>query len=470
MSLFSRHKNTVALACVLLVQLLALGVQVKEKTAEGPVHAMRLLTVETISAFERALFHTGSGVRGIWANYFDLRHVRRENRRLKDETDRMRMERAREQEEIRQAHRLYALLAFKQQWIDTTVAAQVIGTSPMETSRLLFLDKGASDGIRADMPVITPDGVVGKVLAVFGDTSQVLMINDPTSGVGAMMVNSRLQGVVKGTPTGGVMLDHIMAGETVQPGEPLVTSGGDRIFPKGVPIGTVLKTGTGHNNMLDIQVKPAANLNRLEEVLVITHQKQREPDTAGLGTIRASDLLAEHLPSVPSPADSTAVPAAGAPAGAAAAKPASPGAAPTAPASPGGTAAAPKPTSPAAPAAAPKPAVPGINPATRPVAPKPVAPGAKPASTAGGNRNPPAPKANPAASAPATAKPASPAATAQSPKPKAVSPAAASKGTTTGAQGTASNTTQGANHARPKAAPASETSTGHAPEEATHGQ
>ena len=450
MSLFSRHKNTFALAFVLLVQLLALGVQVKRQTAEGPVRTIRLLAVETVSTFERALLHTGSGVRGIWTNYFDLRHVRRENQRLKDETDRMRMERAREQEEIRQAQRLYALLAFKQQWIDTTVAAQVIGTSPMETSRLLYLDKGADDGIRADMPVITPDGVVGKVLAVFGNTSQVLMINDPTSGVGALMVNSRLQGVLKGTPTGGVMLDHIMVGETVQRGEPLVTSGGDRIFPKGIPIGTVLKTGSGHNLMLDIQVKPAANLNRLEEVLVITHQKQREPDTAGLGPIRASDLLAEHLPSVPSPADSAVAPAAGAPAGAAAApKAVSPGAAPAAPTSQGGT------------AAAPKAAVPGISPATKPVAPKPVAPGAKPAPAAGVNA--PAPKS---ASAQAAAKPAAPAgaAAAQQPKSTAVSPAAAPKG----AASSAPNATQGASHAKPKPAPAAEPSTGNAPEEATH--
>jgi len=459
MSLFSRHKNTVALAIVLLIQLLALGVQVKRQTAEGPVRVIRLLTVDTISTFERALLHTGSGIRGVWTNYFDLRHVRRENQRLKEETDRMRMERAREQEEIRQAQRLYALLAFKQQWIDTTVAAQVIGTSPMETSRLLYLDKGADVGIHPDMPVITPDGVVGKVLAVFGDTSQVLMINDPSSGVGALMVNSRLQGVVKGTPTGGVMLDHIMVGETVQPGEPLVTSGGDRIFPKGVPIGTVLKTGTGHSLMLDIQVKPAANLNRLEEVLVITHQKQRGPDTAGLGPIRASDILAEHLPSVPPPATSGAAPAAGGapPAGAAAVpgatvphvpgtgaavpKPPVPGAAPAARVSPALTPAAPKPPTPGATTAAPKPIAPGGGPA-----PKPSAPGVKPAPAAGVTPAAPRAKANSAASAPAAAKPASPA----------------------GASNTASNANQGANHSKPKTAAGAQAETGNAPEEATH--
>ena len=173
-------------------------------------------------------------MRGVWSNYIDLRNVRRENLRLKAEAEQMRLDRAREQEEARQARRIQALLGFKEQWIDTTVAAQVIGTSGTESSRLIYLDKGAKDGIRADMPVITPDGVVGKVLTVYGETSQVLLINDPTSGVGAILVNSRLQGIVKGTPTGEVQLNYIMGDETVQPGEALVTSGGDRVFPEGV--------------------------------------------------------------------------------------------------------------------------------------------------------------------------------------------------------------------------------------------
>jgi rod shape-determining protein MreC len=109
----------------------------------------------------------------------------------------------------------------------------------------------------------------------------------------------------------------------VQPGEPLVTSGGDRVFPKGLPIGTVSNVSVGHNLFLDIKVKPAVDLNRLEEVLVITDQKPRAPDAIGLGAIRASDILAGHLPGVPVappvPAPQTVSPAAPA-----APKPASP--------------------------------------------------------------------------------------------------------------------------------------------------
>ncbi len=301
MNFFSRHKNTVVLATVLLAQFLALAVQVKRQTAEGPVRLIRFLTVSAIAPFERVFIYSGQSMRGVWTNYIDLRNVRSENARLKAESEQMRLERAREQEDARQARRIQALLGFKEQWIDVTVAAQVIGTSGTESSRVLYLDKGTKDGIRADMPVITPDGVVGKVLTVYGETAQVLVMNDPTSGVGATLVDSRLQGIVKGTSTGEVQLSYIMGDETVKPGEALVTSGGDRVFPKGLPIGTVANVSMGRNLFLDIKVKPAADLNRLEEVLVITEQKLRAPDTTGLGPIRASDILAQHLPGVPQP-------------------------------------------------------------------------------------------------------------------------------------------------------------------------
>ncbi len=369
MNLFSRHKNTVILAAVLLAQFLALAVQVKRQTAEGPVRVIRLIAVTTLAPFERMMIYTGEGVRGIWTNYIYLRGVRSENDRLKDDAERMKLDRLREQEDARQARRLQALLQFKERWIDATVAAQVVGTSGTESSRLIYLDKGTADGIKPDMPVITPDGVVGKVLAVFGDhSSQVLMINDPTSGVGATLVTSRLQGIVKGTPTGEVQLNYIMGDENVLPGESLVTSGGDRVFPKGLPIATVTKVSMGRNLFLDIRLKPAVDLNRLEEVLVITSQKAREPDTAGLGPIRASDILAQHLPGVPQAPTTGPVqsPAGAAPASTAVAqpshastvpvqsvaqKPASPKTAPTADVAKPGTAEAGKPKV----AAAPKP-------------------------------------------------------------------------------------------------------------------
>src|SRR5277367_3058932 len=150
------------------------------------------------------------------------------------------------------------------------------------------------------MAVITAEGVVGKVLRAFNTTSQVLLINDQTSGVGALLEKSRLQGVVRGTPLGEVVLEKVMSDETVQPGDRVLTSGGDQIFPKGLPVGTVTKVSPGPALFLNIRVRPIADLSRLEEVLVITQQEEKEPALAdGVQPMRAADILAQRLPSVP---------------------------------------------------------------------------------------------------------------------------------------------------------------------------
>ena len=155
------------------------------------------------------------------------------------------------------------------------------------------------------MPVITADGVVGKVLQVFKRTSLVLLLNDQTSGVGAILEKSRIQGVAKGTATGEVFLDRVMSDEQVEPGEKLLTAGGDRVFPKGLPLGTVTKVSPGQEVFLNIRVKPAVNLSRLEEVLVIVKKEERQAVAEDVVPVRAADVLAQRLPGVPDkpPAD-----------------------------------------------------------------------------------------------------------------------------------------------------------------------
>jgi rod shape-determining protein MreC len=140
---------------------------------------------------------------------------------------------------------------------------------------------------------------VGKIAQVFPDSSQVLPINDQFSGVGAALKDSRLQGILKGSPSGATTLQYIMSDEKVVPGEEVVTSGGDRIFPKGLPVGKVVSSEPGKDLFLNIRVVPSAQLDQLEEVLVVTKITEKMPDAKDLGPLRASDILAERLPSVP---------------------------------------------------------------------------------------------------------------------------------------------------------------------------
>jgi rod shape-determining protein MreC len=311
MDVLGRYRNLIVLVGVLFAQILGLAVQVKRTTDSEPTRLIRIWAVGAVTPLEKALVWTETSTRYAWHNYFYLRGVRAENRDLKQQIERMSLERVRMSQDADQARRLQALLAFKEQFISGTMAAQVIGGSGSELSRSVYIDKGESDGIKPDMAVITADGIVGKVLRVYRSTALVLLIDDQTSGVGALLDKTRLQGILRGTPSGEVVLEKVMSDETVPAGEMVLTSGGDGIFPKGLLVGRVTSVAPGSELFLNIHVRPATDLSKLEEVLVVTKidQKQAEPDQTGAA--RAVDILAERLPGVPSkPADANSADAA----------------------------------------------------------------------------------------------------------------------------------------------------------------
>jgi rod shape-determining protein MreC len=299
-SVLGRYRNLTILVGVLFLQVLGLAVQVKRSADAENTRLIRIWAVDLITPFESGLLRVQNGTSNLWHSYVFLRGVRTENRQLKEQIAQMRLEQVRLNEDAAQAHRLQSLLGFKEQFIGKPLPAQVIGSSGSDLSRSIYIDKGSNDGVAADMAVITAGGIVGKVLRVYPSTSLVLMINDQSSGVGVLLEKSRLQGVLRGTPTGELMLERVMGDEAVAPGDTVLSSGGDQIFPKGLPVGTVSKVSPGKEMFLSIKVKPAADLSRLEEVLVVTEKQEREPAVAQNGEkVRAADILAQRLPSVP---------------------------------------------------------------------------------------------------------------------------------------------------------------------------
>jgi rod shape-determining protein MreC len=320
---FSRYRNLTILVAILFAQVLGLAVQVRRSNDSESTRLIRVWAVGAVTPFEKAIVWAQNSVSYTWRNYFYLRGVRQENRDLKYQIASLRLEQVRLSQDAAQARRLQALLGFKEQYISKTLPAQVIGFDGSELSRAVYIDKGSNDGLKRDMAVITADGVVGKILRVYSSASLVLLIDDQTSGVGAFLEGSRLQGVLRGTPAGGVVLQNILGDEAVQPGEKVLTSGGDRIFPKGLAAGIVTSVSRGSDSFLNIRVHSAANLGKLEEVLVIT-QEQEKPAVADQGTsMRAVDILAQRLPSVPDTppaavptANTDSAPAASRPAGA----------------------------------------------------------------------------------------------------------------------------------------------------------
>ena len=245
-TVLGRYRNLIILVGVLFLQVLGLAMQVKKNGAdEEKTRLIRIWAVNAVTPLERTLVWVENGSGNLWHNYFYLRGVRAENRQLKEQIEQMRLQQVRLADDAAQASRLQIFLAFKEQFISHTVAAQVIGSSGSDLSRIIYIDKGEKAGIQRDMAVMTSDGIVGKVLLVYPSVAQVLLINDQSSGVGALLEKSRLQGVLRGTANGEVMLERVMSDEQVSPGETVLTSGGDQIFPKGLPVGTVTKVGSG---------------------------------------------------------------------------------------------------------------------------------------------------------------------------------------------------------------------------------
>jgi rod shape-determining protein MreC len=304
---FRNTLNLVVLMVVLLVQVIGLAVQVK-RPDDGGTRLIRVWAIGIVTPITRTIVHTEDWFSNTWHSYVWLRGVRKENEDLKDQIAQMKMQQIRLVEDASQAQRLQLLLGFKEAYISKTVPAQVISTTGSEFSRAIYIDKGSKDGIAADMPVVTPEGIVGKVLRVLPSTSLVLLVNDPTSGAGVILEKSRVQGILKGSANGATMLNNVMADEKVQPGDRILTSGGDRIFPKGLPVGRVATVGPGQDLFYNIRVRPAANLNQLEEVLVITKIEDKAPDAVAEGwrngclpwrRLRRTSLPARRLPAKP---------------------------------------------------------------------------------------------------------------------------------------------------------------------------
>jgi rod shape-determining protein MreC len=328
-SFFSRYRNLIVLLAILLVQIVGLAVQVR-RTDEGRrtfdpkdpsgVRLIRLWAEGLVAPPERGIQSAKMAAINLWQSYLYLRHVREQNQDLQQTVDRLRLEQAALMEDAQQGERLQAMLDFQHKYIYTTLPAQAIGSSGSDQSRVFYLDKGSNNGLKPDMAVITADGIVGKVRDVFPTTAQVLMINDQTSGAGVILETTRIRGILTGNASGRLEVVGILADDRIKPGEKVLTAGGDLIFPRGLPVGEVERVvrDPDRDAFIDVIVKPAAHIDRLDEVLVITSTQPRfspeeQQDLATSETVmgaeaaaikdqlKASEVMAERLPGLIDP-------------------------------------------------------------------------------------------------------------------------------------------------------------------------
>lgn len=265
-SFLERYRHLTLLVAVLLAQLFLLAFQIK---TQNDASLIRVWTSATISPVQRFLDWTVDGMRSLLGDYFLLYDVNQENHALKEELERARIRLQQLQARADEADRLAALLNLRQTYPDVPlVAAEVIGTGATGNVRLVSLNRGADAGLEPNMAVLTPEGVVGKIVSVFPTTAQVLLLTDEKSGVGALLAENRVHGVLKGTGSQLCELAYVPVDEEIEVGAHLLTSGQDRVFPKGIPVGRIVSAEPGEF-FWTIEVEPAARLSRLEQVLVL---------------------------------------------------------------------------------------------------------------------------------------------------------------------------------------------------------
>jgi rod shape-determining protein MreC len=280
------------LAVVIAMQLLLLAYQVK--TGQD-IRLLRVWSVTAITPAARVIETVRTGTTGFFSDYFFLLDVRDENRRLKSEVGRIKLENQFLKTELSTADRARALTGFQRRSPSRTIAARIIGNGTGANSKVVFIDQGSGSGIEKGMAVITPDGIVGKVIQAFPVASQVLLITDPTFAAGVISQKNHARGTLKGQGGPTCLVDFVQNEQKVDKDEWFFTSGDDRVFPKGLPAGQAIVVRSGKANK-EIYVTPSGLQGDAEEVLVVLEAvHQPIPDPA-----HASPVL--HM-TQPPPAD-----------------------------------------------------------------------------------------------------------------------------------------------------------------------
>lgn len=264
-SILQRYRNQMVLVIVVGLQLILVGYQVRNK------EDMRLVRVWAVSAVT-PLARVLEGVRGLGArilnDYFLLLAARDENARLKEELNRLKLENQQMREDLGTADRGKALLAFQARTPSKMLAARVIANSAGVNSKVVFVDRGTVNGVMRGMAVITPDGIVGRVLLAYPMASQVMLVSDSGFAAGVVSQKAHALGIVRGQGNSNLLVDRVPIEAKVEVGERFYTSGDDRIFPRGLLAGEVKSIAQGRLYQ-EIVLVPSGFRSGLEEVLIV---------------------------------------------------------------------------------------------------------------------------------------------------------------------------------------------------------
>jgi rod shape-determining protein MreC len=258
-----RPRSGYLFLAVVLGQLILISAQVNSRTG---VPVLETITFAVFGQAQRTASTIVGGVQRIWTGYIGLRHATAENEALKRELGEARIELQQQRALASQSRDLQRLLDLRDQSNLQTQAAEIIGAGVSPDFRTLTIDRGTREGIRANMAVLAPDGVVGRVVVTSAHASKVQLLIDHNAAAGGIIERSRAQGVVVGGEGDLLRLEYVSEVADVQAGDLVVTSGIDGIFPKGFAIGRIESVEKSAGGFV---VRPAIDFQRLEQVLVV---------------------------------------------------------------------------------------------------------------------------------------------------------------------------------------------------------
>lgn len=251
---------------VVIAQVILISAQVNSKTG---VPILESVTFGIFAQVQRAASGVVFGVRNVWSGYIGLRRVRAENESLKRQLSDTEIQMQQQRALADRARSLEQLLGLRDRSALQTAAAEIIASGATPDFRTVTIDKGRRDGLRPDMAVIAPAGIVGRVVAPSGGASKVQLLIDRNAGAAALIERSRAQGVVVGAGDNRLTLEYVSEISDIVPGDLVVTSGIDGIYPKGFTIGTIESVDKSGSSYKRITVRPAVDFSTLEEVLVV---------------------------------------------------------------------------------------------------------------------------------------------------------------------------------------------------------
>ena len=273
-----RRRTGSVFGVLTVVHILVISAQV---TTRRGLPLMEDVAFGAFSEVQRAM---ASGLRGLgnaWSGYVALRQVREENSRLRGDMDALQVTLQQQQAQVSRAEGLRALLELRDATVLPTRSASIIGGSTSPEFRAVSIDRGVNDGILADMAVIAPAGVVGRIIAPNARAAKVQLLIDRNAAAGVLVERSRAQGVVVGLGRDRLRLDFVSGSADIVAGDRVLTSGMDGIYPKGFVVGQIESVSRGGGAFGAILVRPAVDFTRLEDVLVVTAPPRVE-DQAGV--------------------------------------------------------------------------------------------------------------------------------------------------------------------------------------------